>query len=745
VNTAAIEAAREYENMRRTGLTASSVLCLAFTLASPALAQDRASAVAADASTPAQEEGLQDIVVTAEKRPSMAQKTAIALTVVDAATLKANGVGNVRDLTTLAPSVSYAQVNGSPIIGIRGVSSRTTSDPAVATSLDGFYTQVANGLNATVFDLERVEVLRGPQGTLLGRNATGGAINFITAKPTDSFAASLSGEIGNYDMFNTSGMVNLPVTDGLQVRAAFQTRDRDGFRSNPVGKAGDDEHSKAARLSVAFQPTDRLTGLVTFEYSKLDNVGPVTQGVALAYTSTGAISTAKPDPGDGKTVSVPAGAYENSETFGTRWNVGYDLGFAQFTYLGGYRHLDYSRLSALGGLYGSVSQNLSQIAKETASTWNHEIRLNSASGGRLFWQVGAFHLNETLDTYTTLSDFRNSNTLLEGRTDLYIYDYPGDKTRSTAVFGQASYEIIDNVKVEGGARYTWDKKSRDGLATLAGIGTYLSSGTVVQTQSPQDVRYKSDQATYHAAVSWQFTPQNMVYAKFDTGYKAGGFNETNSFDPETVGAYEIGTKNRFLGNRLQVNFDIYHYNYKNQQVTQYVPFAATNSIVNAGKSRYWGAELDVVASVTPVDQVNFYAAFNDAKYTDFATAVGSTNLQLAGNKPPQAPRWSFNAGYQHDFNVFGGTLRLRAQTHYESSSYFTVYNYDYDKQDAYHRSDLIASFTPASDKWTIEGYVRNLEDETVLAYAQTASSTYRSYRYLYQAPRTYGARLTVNW
>lgn len=728
--------------MRYSKLMCCSALASSVLFAAPVLAQttDEPTAVEGDSTQ------LGEIVVTAEKRPSVAQKTAISLAVIDAETLSENGVGDLKDLTTIAPSVSYAQVNGSAIIGIRGVSSRTTSDPAVSTSMDGFYTQVPNGLNGTVFDLERVEILRGPQGTLLGRNATGGAVNFISAKPKADFEASASAEVGSYDMFNTTGMVNIPLSDVVQLRAAFQTRDRDGYRKNPVGEAGDDEHSRAARVHLSTQFNDRWSGLLTAEYTSQDNVGPVTQGVPLVYTTGTTVSTAMPTiPGDGKTIAVPAGAHMDSETIGLRWNTTYDLDFAQLTYLGGYRHLDYQRLSTLGGAYGTVAQNLSQFSTNEADTWNHELRLTSALDGPLFWQVGAFHFNETNDDYTTLSDFRGATNLYGTRTDLYIYNYPGDLIRSSAVFGQASYALTDKLKLEGGARYTWDHKERDGSIALTSIGAYLSTGAVNLTTTPQTLDYSSDQATYHAGLNWQFTPVNMLYAKFDTGYKAGGFNELTTFDPETVTSYEVGSKNRFLDNRLQFNAAAYYYDYKNQQVTQYVPDMATNAIVNAGQSRYYGVELDLLANLTPSDQVSAYVAWSDAEYTDFATAIGSTNVQLAGNTPPQAPEWSINLGYEHDFALPTGVLTLRAQSHYETSSYFTVYNYDYDKQDAYTRSDLIATYRPDAGSWKVEAFVRNIEDETVLAYAQTASSTYRSYRYLYQAPRTFGVKVSVDW
>jgi len=216
-----------------------------------------AAVYAQDADTGADQGGLQEVVVTAEKRPSIEQKTAIAMSVLDSKALERNGVASVADLGGLAPSVSFATSNATSIITIRGISSRDTTeigDPAISLNIDGFNLQRAIGLNATLFDLERVEVLRGPQGTLLGRNATGGAINLITAKPTNQFAASVAAETGNFGEFNSEGMINLPVNDWLKVRAAVQTRSHAGYRDNSPAFDGDDERSKAGRLHIGLDP-----------------------------------------------------------------------------------------------------------------------------------------------------------------------------------------------------------------------------------------------------------------------------------------------------------------------------------------------------------------------------------------------------------------------------------------------------------------------------------------------------------
>ena len=224
-------------------------------VADPAQAQDGAAASADKGQ-------IQEVVVTAQKRSTTAQKTAAAVTVFDAKTLEKNGVQTLQDLTKLAPGVSLGQNSASVIVTVRGVSSRDTSeigDPAVSISTDGFSIQRPTGLSGSVYDLERVEVLRGPQGTLYGRSATGGAINFITAKPGKEFDGKVAVGVGNYGLITTEGMLNVPLNDDWAMRAAFQSTRHDGYRKGEApGRAGDDDDSQSVSYTHLTLPTSDL-------------------------------------------------------------------------------------------------------------------------------------------------------------------------------------------------------------------------------------------------------------------------------------------------------------------------------------------------------------------------------------------------------------------------------------------------------------------------------------------------------
>ncbi|WCT73085.1 TonB-dependent receptor [Sphingomonas naphthae] len=699
-------------------------------------------------------EGLGDIVVTAEKRPSVLQRTPIAISVIDPEAIKRNNVGSVEDLARIAPSFSFQAQHTQAILSIRGVSSRDTSeigDPAVALSIDGTYSQRAVGLNAAIFDIDRIEVLRGPQGTLLGRNATGGAVNIVTGKPMlDHFAASVSAEAGNYDAFITKGMVNLPVTDTLAIRAAFQTRDHSGYRENYPARDGDDEHSKAARLTALFKPTDRFSVTLSGEYTFQNGVGPVPQAIAWRNGANGTTDFEnKPAiPGDGKTFSLTQGGFLHLETTAIRWNVDYDLGIANITYLGGFRSVDFKRLANYGTVYGGPRQNLSFNQVEKPETWNHELRLTSKAGGPLKWQIGGFYFREKNDLTTLIEDYPGKAALLAPASVLQRYRYPDVVSESKALFGQVGYKLTDTVEVEAGTRYSDNDKHRTGFNQITNTNAFYSTGAINYTTTQQASDAASKIWTYHAGLNWQATPRHLLYAKFDTGFKDGGFTDLASYDPEKITAYEIGSKNRFFGNTLQVNLAAFWYDYSDQQVTQSVNINGTarNLVVNAGKSRYKGAEVELNWLATPADRFDAFVGYTHAEYTNFAVLFNGVNTQLAGNTPPQAPRWSVNLGYSHDFELASGTLTPRLQTHIESETYFTFFNRGTDRQGGYHRSDFTLTYKPRSGAWQVDAFVRNIEDKLILSYAFDPTGATRSaYVYQYAPPRTFGGRVTVNF
>jgi iron complex outermembrane receptor protein len=680
---------------------------------------------------------LAEVVVTAEKRSTSAQSTAIALNVFDAGALQESGVGDIGQLATIAPTINFGQNAGATTIALRGVSSRDITeigDPAVAINVDGIFLQRPTGMNASFYDIERIEVLRGPQGTLYGRNATGGVINIITAKPTQTLGGYAAVTAGNYDTINAEGAVNLPLTSTLAMRASFITRSHEGYRNNGSAGHGDDEDAQGGRLQFLYQPTDRFSLLLSGSYLQQGGIGPVYDGIP--FTSTQTVPPTDANKVDNFALST-RGDFD-VKRLNAVVQADYDFDFATLTYLGGYVGLDFKHLWDNDG---QRDKFFDYDRDEVSDDYSHELRLASNNKHGFVWQTGVYYYDQSIDL--------NNNFLLSPNpVPVSVREYHFDiDSESYAAFGQASFDLTDQLKISAGVRYSKDEKSRTGFSYVGSLTQDVSSGTAVRAFSTENSSASSDKVTWHTGLDYQLTPDNLLYAKVDTGYKSGGFTIVAPYDPETLTAYELGSKNRFLGGTLQANFSAFYYDYENQQVTQFIssgPLTGQSTVLNAGASEIYGAEAETTWLMSDADKIDFSVAYLSAEFTDFSVANGASNLSLAGNDVIQSPEWSLGLGYEHSFMFAGGTLTPRVQSQYRSSSYLTFYNRPNDRQEAYTLTDLSLGYARDDKSWSVQAYVRNVENTLVLTNADQGGP-YAATRYQFGAPRTFGLRLQVNW
>jgi iron complex outermembrane receptor protein len=693
-------------------------------------------------------EALQEIVVTAQHKEENAQSTPIAMSVYSSDAVKQNNIVDIASLSTFAPDVNFSTSQGSPIVTIRGVSSLDVTengDPAVAINTDGFYVNRPYGLDASIYDVDRIEVLRGPQGTLNGRNAIGGAINIVTAQPTKEFAAYTSISYGNYNALDMQGMVNLPLSDTVQARVAFLSVSHDGYRNNNPQPNADDADNKSGRLEVAFEPVENFRGVVTAQFTKEGGYGDSLQNIPYVYTSTGALDHNLPPGINPYTFPIATTPFLNLDDRLTRFNFTYDLGSVLLTALGGYDHMEWHHATDESSTENTPQVN-TFVQNEYPDTFNGELRASSEGDGRFQWQVGSFYFRES----SHLVSFNGApNT--DGTYDEYFGFVYQTRSRSAAGYAQASYQIASDLKLTAGVRYTSDFKGETGYYGNLTAGP--SSGYTYQAGSSS-----SDKTTYHAALDYNVTAQNMLYAKVDTGYKAGGFNFGGApYDPETMTSFEIGSKNRFLDDTLQWNVAAFDENDKGQQVSTYAFLSnglAEALTENAGKSRIWGLETDTIYKVPYLGSLDATVNYLHARYTDFVSVAdpsdpkASGNVQLAGNTPPQAPTWSAQLGLEHHWAAMNGTLTGRIQTKLQSSENFSFYNFPDTAQKGYTMSDAFVSYSPTGtdggSHWKVTAYVKNLENSAVFSTAQ--EDTYAvAYTYQWFPPRTYGLRLETNW
>ncbi|MGC4028601.1 MAG: TonB-dependent receptor [Steroidobacteraceae bacterium] len=737
---------------------------------------------------------LEEVIVTAERVEVSAQKTAISMEVLDADALRNQGVTSIQSLSAVSPSVNITGAGNGTVLTMRGISSRDTTeigDPAVVVSHDGFYQDRAYALGLTQYDLARVEILRGPQGTLYGRNATGGAINIYNARPGKDTNGYIQVGAGNYSNIDTEGAANVALSDRLQMRFSFGTRYHDGYRgtSRQWGKL-DDENARSGRFQLAWQPTDNLSLRATIEHTVQTALGSPGNPAPYVTDANGWVVHSMPTLQDAKTFTKYVQTRLNLTDTMLRYDATYTAPWATITYLGGFDDLkDDSLTGGPNYIYGPATtanpapayQARDYNQTENPKTTNQELRFASPNqDSRFTWQAGVYYFRNKnhLDSF----NFAPNGTLAPTPVIHFIYDV---EIKSLAEMAQVSFKLLDNLKLTAGMRHNDDDKNRIGYLFFAET---LPPGAL--PGAPLSVSVKKN--TYNFGVDWQVTPDSLIYAKYGTGYKSGGFTDVAPYGPESVKTAEIGTKNRFLQNRLQVNFDVYSSDYTGQQVQQIVPYGGGLTIVNAGSTKYRGAELDFTA-LTPIAKVDLNIAYMDSEFKDFLvpattprwtgtswqnrsvcmpgtttapagcdlgpvdlgpnavlvatpspTNPNATSVQLAGNAPQQAPKWSVGGAIEHTWEGAAGRLTGRVSAKYQSKQFFTFFNRTDDTQAAYTLTNLSLMYQPASGAWQMQAYVNNLSDETVFSSAGPNDRSY-VYSYSYLAPRTFGVRYMYQW
>lgn len=693
------------------------------------------------------DDGVGEIIVTAQRTESSIQKTPISIQAYRGEELAERGVTDVQSLARLDSSVNVNLSTGMPLIAIRGVASQNATevgDPAVSVAADGVFNSRPSGMFAGFYDIERVEILRGPQGTLFGRNSTGGTLNIITARANNSTEARFSGEIGNYDLYAAEGFANVALSETLYARASFNFRSRSGFRDNaPALERGDDEDTKSLRLQLAFEPNDSFSAWILGQYTKLGGVGIVSELIPFRYPTTGGtepLHTLPPNLSDGRTFPRYAQNIRDLRQWDIRGGMTYSFPSGiSINYLGGYSSIRYTRQQAINPFANgaTVPTNFIYRNTETPDTINQELRIASSPDGAFRWQLGAYLFNED----SSVLAYTQTNPGSATANKLIQFDYPVITSNSKALFAQASYDFTDALTFTGGLRQTWDRKERNGTFSLLFLGVVI----------PQPAMTKSNKLTWTAGLDYEITPQNLLYAKVSTGYKVGGFNNAVSdYGPESVTSYEIGSKNSFFDNHLQLNLSVFRMDYEDQQVTQFVTGAtSTGSItVNAGRSRIWGAELNLNAQSDALGRVSLSANYTNAKYREFLVSAGwntSINLNLAGNRLPISPEFSLTANYERPIELSGGgTITPSVGIKYQTDQYFGATNFPVQKQESYAYVDAGLTFEPENGNWSVQAYVKNLTNKTVFADA-SEFYTFNNYTFTYQPPRTYGLRFTMNF
>ena len=673
-------------------------------------------AAAVSAQTPAPETGrLADVTVTAQKVAQPSSKTALSLTAVTGEDLRTAGATTAVGLTNLIPNVQIAAgTSSSTDISIRGIGSTNTTevgDPATAFHIDGVYLGRPQSAGATFYDLERVEVLRGPQGTLYGRNATAGAVNLITNKPGKTFAGEVNVGIGNYGLYTLEGMLNAPVSEQFALRAVVSSSSRDGYlttksAANGFGKNRDDLDNLSARVHglVTFNADAKL--LLTMDTSRNKGAGPGTVPVATFLNNTGtAQRTSLTNANEGR---------RDDTSNGLAAEFTAQTGIGEFTYLGAYRTFDRNSLSSTNATTSLTNSQFSQTS--------HELRLASTGKRDLTWVAGLYVFSEKGNMDATFTNPALANQFGPGNPGVRFIQDPVN-SKSNAVFGQASYSVRPDLRLTAGLRTTSDEKSRDGRTTNL-AGTFNSPALANKAK----VNY--NQTTWKLGADYDLAPGVLVYANVATGYKAGGYFDgsnaagDNTYRPELLTSVEAGIKGRFLDNRLRLSAAVFSYDYKDLQISYVTINPLSNQIgtitTNAARAKNTGLELEAKMAVSDSGTVNAALGLLNAKYGDFVFPVITGRpvaINLSGQQLDKAPAATLTLGYTHDWTLASGAavtayIGTRYSSSYKLSNFAVVTPIQY-TQPSFTRTDVNLTYTAPRDKWYVQGYAKNLENRNV--------------------------------
>lgn len=687
----------------------------------------------------------QEVVVTATKIATLPSKTPLSLSVISGEDLRDSGVTDMMSIEQVAPGVEVAIDSGRVLIAIRGIVTTAADergDPSASFNVDGQYIARFEAQAGAFMDLDRIEVLRGPQGTLYGRNSTAGAINLITNKPGKKFEARLGAEVGNYSMRRLDGMVNQPLTDVWSFRAAVQTYERDGY-INPGQNTGtpmDSKRDYAARVHLLGQLTRDTSLLITAETSHQGggNGTPVPNSNFFDGTPAGNdiqnpvykdIGSDAQRTASQAFVGAAKPAYTNNDHDNFRAELKSNLGFAELTYLLGYQQ------SQLEGRQNGRFNGFPFYAEGNgaSSAESHELRLNSVGTGPLTWVVGAYLFNEEI---TRLTDF---TTAIPNTAGFKLRFQGAVQNKAGAVFGQSTYAIVPSTRLTTGLRYTSDKKSADYVTN----GVYSLPNGFVVPASPFSNEKSYSATNWRLGLDHDLTSSTLLYGSVSTGFKSGGFNVgTNGTEikPEYLRAIEAGVKSKLLGGRLQLSAGFFDYNYDNIQVTSVVAVAGGGTAAittNAAKAKLRGGELEARLLLGDSGTLSATLARNDAK---FGTYVYSSTIDYSGQTMDRAPKNVVTLGYSHRFGLAGGSEIVAGfNTRYNSGYLLTVadQNIRYG-QPSFRKSDASLGWNSANGKITVQAFVKNIEDKITL-------ETPVPGQFYVSDPRTYGVRTSFTF
>lgn len=771
---------------RSVSVLALGLVVTEIAFAAPALAQTAPTSAESSpsASQPVAEatSQVQEILVTAEKRSTSLQRTPVAVTAITSETIAEHQVRDLRDIQAIVPNFKMGDAEGISQITVRGVGSsvfKPGSEGEVAVNENEVYIARGVAQQTGLFDVSGLEVLRGPQGTLYGRNATAGAVNITTTRPSDTFSGYGEATIGNYNDIRFEGGLGGPLDKNgkLLLRVAGFEEHHNGYGKNLVtGNGVEDKDAYGVRATLVYLPTDALQGTLIAEYfHQQDHSGqfhyfgpggttglPGASGLQPVFITEGGFAPTNP-----RDVAYPVDGSFGLRTFALTgiidWKSDGPFSVRSVT---GYRD---QRAPYTFNIDGGSTQNAQGFSDEPAHQISEELQLHYDTNGLHITAGGYFfHENDNVvPQYFVFSSYlinRDFGLTPASPFIRFLSQQAVLKTNAYAGYGQGSYNITSKLSLTAGVRYSTETKSDTSQFGVQLTTPYPSNAPFPNPVMLKDVTFSS--VTPKFGVQYQLEPRTMIYATYAKGFKSGGFDvgvaNPLPYQPEQLTDYEGGIKTTLVDGRLRANVAGFYYNYTNLQVQQVLGTAVQTS--NAANAKVYGLEGEFTFLVTPDFELNASASWTHARYGQFCGSDGAQpnivtpsscptvnggllphEADLSGNSLSNAPDWRGNLAGQYTFNLLTGSLIFRGELEYSSRFYFAPDNLSFLSQAPYAKVDLYVTYRP-NKTWQVRAYLKNIGDVTTKTSALVASALVGSPIIGSVAPpRTFGIQLAYKF
>ncbi len=741
---------------------------------------------------------LEEIVVTAQKRTESLQDVPIAVTVHDGNDIEADNVESLLGIGSQTPGLVFSAFSvGQPEISIRGVSTKedgASANDSVVVSVDDVYIAARTAQVFDIFDLERVEVLRGPQGTLYGKNSIGGSINFVTKKPTADTSVRFRQSFGNYGIFDSAGLISGAISDNLFGKVSFSRRKHDGFLTN-ILKPTDDYESPdynqsqgerdnfAIRGQFVYLPSEDVEMVISID-SADDNHGATNRepiGSTNPLHGDGhasdpiAVNKALGGDGDPYTTLAETEGYTVRNVKGISLKATFSgASNVDFVSISSYRQSDFDWLEDSEGLPpSSIFVNLYVNARDTTQPaangfafditnsaleetqqLTQEFRVVSKTEGPLSWILGAFASKEDIDRKERFQ----FTAIAYGTEPADEQSIQANTTNSYALYGQAEYDISDQLTFTGGLRFSNETKDITVSARLFTANNkhlLLGGAPFDPTSASEDF----SNVSWKASLDYQLNEDVLVYGNLSTGFKSGGFTGSASsaeqatapFDSEQALSFEAGVKSRLADNRILFNALAYTTNYEDLQVTRFYqpPSSDFGQFIteNAGEAEIQGAEIEAVGLLSENFEVGGNLAWLNAEFVDFKGQVGSGSKKadFNGNKLRLAPEITFSFYVQGDFDMDNGArVTGKAKYRYQDDMFFDPDNNPITVSPAHSIVDVWLAYTTPDQRMEFKAFVNNATGEEYVTHAFSQRGSRIAFG-LFGPPMTYGISATYKF